>query len=402
MATFKYTAYDSKGKKVEALIDADSMGAAQLSLKQQQGLMVSTIKPVSGGGGLGGFFAAKKTNYRDLEYLTSEIKLLLQSGVKFDKAVDLMAKAKTGSPMGEVLSKISAKLKAGSSIADAFSSFGKLFNKLYINLLTTGEESGALEPVFAGLSRDLKYRNDLRQTITQAVTYPFFVLLVCVASVVFIFNFIVPKLAVLFDGAEDLPLNTQIILALSDWMIAYQHFVALGLVAIVGAVYHYRNNAQLIEWFHVRSRNLSGVGTAVDMTERIRFCSSMSLLLDAGIAMDKAVKLSAGNAGNSEIRRELTRASDEIRKGTQLSKALSETSLFPDIFISLIEIGEESGQVAKIFQELADRSRNEFGQWVNRLTAILEPALILTMGAIVGGVVISMMMSVMSVNDAAL
>ena len=128
----------------------------------------------------------------------------------------------------------------------------------------------------------------------------------------------------------------------------------------------------------------------------------MSLLLEAGIAMDKAVRLSAGNAGNSEIRRELVRASDEIRKGKQLSKALSETSLFSELFISLIEIGEESGQVGTIFQELADRSRNEFGQWVNRLTAILEPALILTMGAIVGGVVISMMMSVMSVNDAAL
>ena len=401
MATFKYIAYDSKGKKLEDTIVADSMGEAQLALKQQQGLLVSTIKPVTSGG-IGGLFAAKKTNYRDLEYLTSEIKLLLQSGVKFDKAVDLMAKAKAGTAMGDVLAKISAKLKSGSTIADAFSAFGDLFNKLYINLLTTGEQSGALEPVFSGLARDLKYRNDLRQTITQAVTYPFFVLLVCIASVLFIFNFIVPKLAVLFDGADELPLNTQIILAISDWMIAYQHFLGIGLLALAGTFYHYRKNPQLIEWLHMRSRTWYGVGKAVNMTERIRFCSSMSLLLDSGIAMDQAVKLSAGNAGNSEIRRELMRASDEIRQGTQLSKALSETSLFPAIFISLIEIGEESGQVGKIFQELADRSRNEFGQWVSRLTAILEPALILTMGAIVGGVVISMMMSVMSVNDAAL
>lgn len=302
MAIFKYTAYDSTGKKVESTIEADSLAVAQLTLKENQGLLVSTIKPMSAGAnGIGGLFAAKKANYRDLEYLTAEIKLLLQSGVKFDRAVDLMAKAKAGTAIGEVLSKISGKLKSGSTIADAFSSFGELFNKLYINLLTTGEESGALEAVFAGLARDLKYRNDLRQTITQAVTYPFFVLIVCLASVVFIFNFIVPKLAVLFDDAVELPLNTQIILAISDWMISYQHILAIGLVVIGAGIYHYRNNEQLIEWFHMRSRTLSGVGTAVDMTERIRFCSSMSLLLDAGIAMDKAVKLSAGNAGNLSL-----------------------------------------------------------------------------------------------------
>ena len=140
----------------------------------------------------------------------------------------------------------------------------------------------------------------------------------------------------------------------------------------------------------------------IEMSERIRFCSSMSLLLSAGIAMDMAVKLSAGNSGSSEIRRELEGVSDEIRSGTHLSKALANTSLFSELFLSLIEIGEESGEVTRIFGELADRSRNEFTQWVSRVTTLLEPLLIITMGLIVGGVVVTMMLSVMSINEVAI
>lgn len=401
MASFKYTAYDSNGKKTEAMLDADDLSSAQRELVGARGLMVSSITEIKGqDASFSGLFHRKKANGRDLEYLTSEIMLLLQSGVKFDRAVDLLARTKVATPIGDVLSQISAKLKSGSGISDAFAGFSQLFNKLYINLLKTGEESGTLIPVFEGLSRDLKYRNDLRQTIVQATTYPSIVLLVCLASIMFIFNFIVPKLAVLFDGAEDLPLNTRMILGLSHWMLAYQHIVGMVLLAACVAIYHYRKDPRLITWFHQRSRLIPGVKIIVEMSERIRFCSSMTLLLDAGIAMDQAVKLSAGNASNSEIRRELDGASDEIRKGTQLSKALSETSLFSTLFVSLIEIGEESGEVSRIFKELSDRSRNEFSQWVSRMTALLEPLLIVTMGGVIGFVVISMMMSVMSVNNA--
>jgi type II secretory pathway component PulF len=403
MATFKYVAYDNSGKKIEASIDADDKLQAQKELKEGKKLLVSSITEVKAGGAGGiSLFGKKQAGGRDLEYLTSEITLLLQSGVKFDKAVDLLAKAKASSPIGDVLSQISGKLKSGITISEAFGSFKDLFNKLYVNLLKTGEESGALAPVFEGLTRDLRYRNDLRQTIVQATTYPLIILAVCVLSIVFIFNFIVPKMSTLFADAEDLPFHTRAILAISDWLINYQHFLLIGLVAAGVGIYHNRKNPRMLQWFHQRSRLVPGLRTVVEMSERIRFCSSMSLLLKAGIAMDQAVKLSAGNSVNSEIRRELEGVSDEIRKGIHLSKALGETSLFSDLFISLIEIGEESGEVTRIFTELADRSRNEFTSWVSRVTALLEPVLIITMGLIVGGVVVTMMLSVMQINETVL
>ena len=399
MATFKYVAYDANGKKVESTVEADNQGIAQQILVQERKLMVSAINEVKAGGGGISLFSRRKAGGRDLEFLTSELSLLLESGVKFDKAVDLLAKAKRSTPIGEVLGQISGKLKSGSTIADAFGHFGKLFNNLYVNLLKIGEESGALAPVFQGLTRDLRYRNDLRQTIIQATTYPLIILAVCVLSVVLIFNYIVPNMASLFDGVEDLPIQTRAILAMSDWMIAYQFYVLAIFVAITAAIIHNRNNPKMQQWFHQRSRLVPGVRHVVDMSERIRFCSSMSLLLNAGIAMDQAVRLSAGNSANSEIRRELEGVGDQIRKGTHLSKALSDTTLFPELFVSLIEIGEESGEVTRIFTDLSERSRNEFTNWVNRVTSLLEPLLIITMGLFVGGIVVTMMLSVMSINQ---
>lgn len=402
MALFKYVAYDKSGKKVESSIEADSMVLAQKELKELKKLMVSSIAPVQvGGGSISLLSGSKKIAGRDLEYLTSELNLLLESGVKFDKAVDLLAKAKNDTGVGDVLTQISAKLKSGSTIAAAFGSFTTLFDKLYVNLLKIGEETGALGPVFKGLSRDLKFRNDLRQTIIQATTYPLIIFAVCMLSIIFIFNYIVPKMAVLFADAVDLPFHTQVILGISDWLVAYQHYVGFALLGGAALLVQNRQNPQLLSWFHQRSRRVIGVKTIVEMTERIRFCSSMSLLLNAGIAMDLAVKLSAGNSANSEIRRELEGVSEDIRKGIHLSQALSTTTMFSDLFLSLIEIGEESGEVTRIFGELADRSRNEFTQWVSRVTALLEPLLIITMGLIVGGVVVTMMLSVMSINDVA-
>ena len=403
MPWFKYTAYEKSGKKVESSIEADNMPTAQKELKESKQLLVSSITPLQGAGAQskGLFGGSRNVAIRDLEYLTSELNLLLESAVMFDQAVELLAKAKRNTGIGEVLSQISLKLKSGSTISAAFGSFSTLFDSLYVNLLKIGEESGTLGPVFKGLSRDLKFRNDLRQTIIQATTYPVIIFAVCMLSVVFIFNYIVPKMAVLFADAEQLPIHTQIILGISDWLMAYQVYVGVVLLAGAALIYQNRQNPQLIAWFHQRSRIVPGVRTVVLMSERIRFCSSMSLLLKAGIAMDTAVSLSAGNSANTEIRRELEGVSESIRKGIHLSEALAATTLFSDLFLSLIEIGEESGEVTQIFSELADRSRNEFTQWVSRVTALLEPLLIITMGLIVGGVVVTMMLSVMSINDVA-
>lgn len=401
MPLFKYAAFNQTGQKFNGTIEAEDVSTALEELKSKRGLLVKSIKLAEQSDSVLSAFTGNRVSARDVEFLTSEIALLLGSGVRFDKAVQLLAKAKHGTGIGAVLQDISESLKTGQTIADAFAKHDKYFDELYINLLQIGEESGALEPVFNGLAEELKFKNDLKQNVIQAVTYPAVIFLVCIASILFIFNFIVPQMSTVFESAQDLPIYTQIILGMSEWMQNYQHLLGLALIGTGVVLYKVKDSPGFKYQFHQRAINFPFIGNVIKRNEQIRFCSSMALLLDAGIAMDVAVKLSAGNAVNHEFRRQLSNVSEQIRGGSSLNESLRQVSFFPELFSSLIEIGEESGEVKRIFTDLAQRARNDFTHWIAKFTSLLEPALILTMGLIVGGVVVVMMLSVMNVTSLA-
>ena len=150
----------------------------------------------------------------------------------------------------------------------------------------------------------------------------------------------------------------------------------------------------MLEWRVLRQ--------ATAMVERIRFSSGLAMMLGAGLPVDKALTLAAENIRHGMLRREVSVAVERVKRGEQISTAMRQTRIFPDYFASIIEIGEESGELAKVFSEIAERSRNEFSSWALRLTSLLEPALILVMGLIVGGVVVVMMLSITSVADVGL
>lgn len=401
MPLFKYSAFNQTGQKFDGTIDSADVSSALQELKEKRGLLVKSIKLAQASNSVFSVFAGSRVSARDVEFLTSEIALLLGSGVRFDKAVQLLAKAKHGTGIGAVLQDISEALKTGKTIAEAFAKHSKYFDELYVNLLQIGEESGALEPVFIGLAEELKFKNDLKQNVIQAITYPGVIFAVCIASILFIFNFIVPQMSSVFESAQDLPFYTQMILAISEWMQNYQHLLGLALLGAGGLLFKLKDSPNFQYQFHQRAVNFPFIGNVIKRNEQIRFCSSMALLLEAGIAMDVAVKLSAGNAANHEFRRQLNNVSEQIRGGSSLNESLRQVSFFPELFSSLIEIGEESGEVKRIFRDLAQRARNDFTHWIAKFTSLLEPALILTMGLIVGGVVVVMMLSVMNVTNLA-
>jgi general secretion pathway protein F len=135
------------------------------------------------------------------------------------------------------------------------------------------------------------------------------------------------------------------------------------------------------------------------MIERIRFCGGLGLMLDAGLPVDRALTLATGNIRHGVLRREMAMAVEKVKRGEQLSAVLRQTRIFPDYYASLLEVGEEGGELAKVFTEIARRSRDAFSAWALRLTTLLEPMLILIMGLIVGGVVVIMMLSITSVAD---
>jgi type II secretory pathway component PulF len=397
MAIFSYRAYDNSGAKFEGETDAIDKQGVIAELKSQ-GLLASEIKPVAEKGQSVVSFSRGVT-LADLEFLTAELSLLLASGVRIDRGIDIIRRNKAKPVLASLLGGISKDIKGGSSLAESLRKHPKVFSALYCNLVELGESSGNLVQVFHDLALDLKFQRDLQSKIISSLTYPLVILFVCILSIFFVFNFIIPRMSSMFDGVDNLPWYTSALLSVSEWLNNYQGLLLVGLLIGGTCMYLLFKRPDVKRWFSGVSLSIPVVRNAVITVERIRFNSGIALMLSAGLAIDKSLSLCIGNVSNHQLKRELEIARDKVKRGNSLSQALRQTSIYPAFFISLLEVGEESGNLESVFSEIAKRSKQEFESWTGRVTTLLEPLMILFMGGLVGGIVIIMLLSMVSINE---
>ena len=398
MANFLYEAYDSQGAKVNGKVQAPDQERAR-GLLQEQRLMVISVAEDSVKSEALISLSRRKVNAQELEYLTSELALLLTSGVTIDRGLAVIKRNTSSAPQAELVTGLHDAVRRGESLSAAMSREDEIFSPLYINLVKLGESSGTLPNIFRRLAEDIKFQSELKRKIIQALTYPTVIFAVCILCIVFIFNYIVPQMSGLFDGLPEIPTYTAILLGASEWMIAYQWFLLLGIlgaIAALGGVIKTSSGARQLDDIMLRMPGLSQIFI---MVERIHFNTAIAMMLASGILIDRCLEMAIGNVKNRTIRQSLAVAKERVKKGDTLAKALATSPLYSDFSISLIEVGEESGQLEPVFSELSGRARREFESWVERFTALLEPLLILFMGGIVGGVVVTMLLSIVSVND---
>jgi general secretion pathway protein F len=399
MPRFRYRGFDAAGGRVQGTVDAPQLELARTDL-QGRGVLLSDLAPAEQGdwrATLG--LVSDRVALTDLEFLTAELSLLLDSGVRIDRAVDILRRASTRTGPSRLLGAIAADLKQGRQFSEAAAAHPDVFDRLYVNLLALGEAGGRLPEVFRGLSEDLKFRRELRQRIVQAAVYPLVVLGVCVLALAFIFNFVVPNLTALFADARELPWYTEALIDTSAFVRQWQLPLLVATVAAAAVIWRSRKAPWVLELADRLLIGVPGLAGATATVERIRFAGGLGLMLEAGLPVDRALVLATGNVRHGVLRREVGIAVDKVRRGERLSLVLAQTRLFPDFYASLVEVGEESGQLARVFVEIARRSRDAFSAWAQRLTTLLEPLLILLMGLIVGAVVVVMMLSITSVND---
>lgn len=332
--------------------------------------------------------------------MTSELALLLESGVRIDRGLDILAKG-SESNLGRVMSQLASAVRKGDSLSSAMSNL-KGFDQVYVSLVKMAEESGNLALVFGQLAKELKFKCELKAKIIQSLTYPAVILFVCVACILFVFNFIVPRMSGLFEQATELPVYTEMLLGLSVWMQSYQIYLLIGVVGCAFFTLHLANTGQLKSWISRVFCQTPGLKGAILLVNRIQISSSMAMLLTSGVKLDQALKMVCDGIAWIELQNSLNAVRSKVSGGESLTLALSNTELYSDLSLSLIEVGEESGELARVFDEVAHRSRADFEAWTSKLTSILEPLMILVMGGIVGGVVVVMLLSITSLNDVAI
>lgn len=397
MKEFEYKAVDEQGGRHQGIVQSNNQEEA-VRLLHKDGLHPIELKQAQDTKGFGSLFA-KKVTIDQLEFFTSELALLLESGVRVDKGIDIIRQSSNHPALNRLLNQISASLKGGSSLTEAFSKHEALFGALYISLLRVGETSGNLPEVLNRLASDLKFQKNLRSQVSTALTYPGVIFFVCIMAVYFVLTFIVPKMAGIFSDIEQAPWYTQIIIKTSNMFITYQHIILLSLLGvIIGLIYAMKDSA-IKGWFYIQISKIPGLGSIIITSERIRFSQSMAMMLEAGLQLDTTLALTADTLKHPDFKRDAKQALKQLKSGKQLSAVLEKTRIFPDFFLSIIKVGEETGRLSRVFAEVATRSREDLEAAIKKFTTMLEPLMLLFMGGFVGGIVISMLMSMVSIND---
>ncbi|WP_025612011.1 type II secretion system F family protein [Vibrio parahaemolyticus] len=390
--TYRYKAYDKQGKLVQGTELGKSELDVTVKLKKQSliPLEVTTLAQTKKVGRVTGAV---------IEETTSQLSLLLKSGLKIDKALEVLAENAPNAKIQSILEEVGIGVKQGRELWRCMSEHPTAFPNLYVEMVKIGEASGRLTEVFAKLAENLKFQRELSKKITQAMVYPMFILLVCVVSLVAIFNFVVPSMSGLFESLQEIPVYTQLLLDVSGFVQSYQaHMLAALVVAVIAFIKASENPGfrKRVDGFLAAfplTRN------AVLLVERIRYSASMELMLTSGVDLAKSMSMSTASVKSDALQSQLSKAHDDVSQGRSLVESLSGIQLFDPISLSLIRVGEETGQTGLVFGEINSRSRNQFETWMLKLTAMLEPLMIVIMGGIVGSVVIIMLLSIVSVND---
>ena len=339
----------------------------------------------------------------DVLFFTQELSTLLNAGVPLDRALSITAELTDRAQFRFIVLDVLRVLKGGRTLADSLASHGEYFSDLYINMVRAGEASGALAVIFSRLAEFERSRDELRNFIVSAMIYPALLATVAAASVFILLSFVVPRFAVIFaDGHMKMPAPTRIMLEVSDLVKSYGWFVLGGLavVAILWRVYT-RTAAGRLWWDGARLK-VPLLGVALLKAETARFARAMATLLENSVPLVQSIAIGAATLNNRMIANSLVGVANGVKRGEGIAGPTRKAGVFPPLAAHLLTVGEETGKLDQMFARMADIYEEETRSSIKRFTSAFEPMVILAMGLIVGGLVLSMLIAITSINDVAI
>ncbi|WP_394228284.1 type II secretion system F family protein [Pseudoalteromonas spongiae] len=337
-----------------------------------------------------------------VELVITNLASLLTSGISLDKALTLVAKSSETASLGQLVNQVQNGIRGGKSFAESLGQFPEYFDELVINLVEIGENTGQLDKVLIDLSEQLKFQSRINSQIKQAAIYPIIIVFVCILSILFILYSVVPQLSGMLEQVKDLPGYTVALMVSSDFVRSTAG--TLTLIGIAAALFYFiftdstsiKDTRYQIKLTLQKAPLVNGM---VALSQQLRFASAMKSTLNSGLSITEALNLSANTLTDNDARLKFLEVKNKIQSGVSLTKAMDDTGLFSVMEIGFIEVGEETGDIAKAFSEMLERKSHEFNTKLASTLKMLEPLLILLMGVIVGGVVIIMMLSIMSAQN---
>ncbi|MES0335929.1 MAG: type II secretion system F family protein [Candidatus Magnetobacterium sp. LHC-1] len=396
MSSFRYLCVDSNGKEITGSVSAVDQKEAQHILKDR-GLSVVRLDGVSRNTGADRRLKRKKIDDMELYNMSKELTVLLRAGLRIDNCLEIVGGSTTNLTLREHLRGVLGDVKAGKSVAEAFERVG-IFTALMINVIRVGQGIGDLKLAFEHISSHLQFQIQFRAEIKNALTYPIFLILASLVTLGVIFKFIIPRFFSIFGENQEklLPLTAKILYGASKLFNAY------GLVAIIVVVvifFKFVNTKRFLQAGYSYALSIPLVRTMITDLELSRFSYAMHTMLSSGIEFIKALRYSIDLIENVKIRNSIEPTVKLIKEGREIGEVFSQVDMLPDIVINMVRVGEKSGNMKEIFLELFNVFDDRFKRGIKRVVVLIEPIIITVMGVIVGFIVISLILTVMSVGN---
>ncbi|CAB1274393.1 type II secretion system F family protein [Candidatus Nitrosacidococcus tergens] len=409
MPVFHYKATTLSGEIIEGEHRADGEEGVIEWLHGQSYIPIRIEESGSGrvrrskqASGINLFNSKKRVNQNEIGVITRELATLLRAGLPLDRAFSILIEITDEGPVKELLTNVQDKVRGGASLAEAMEAQEGDFPSLYTSMVRAGEAGGAVDIILGRLADFMERAKALKNLITSALIYPMILVGVAGLSVIILLAFVVPQFQQLFDSAgKALPLATQIVIAAGELLQNYWWALLLGFLGVILLIRHQLQIPERRYQWDGWLLRLPLVGDLVAKLEMARLSRTLSTLLLNGVPLLSALEIVKDTLGNLVLAEALGEVANSLRQGNRMADPLLETGLFPRMAVQMIKVGEETGQLEDMLGQVAETYDGEVETTVKRLLALLEPILILTLGVVIAGIIMSILVAILSVNDLA-
>jgi len=390
---FEWEGKDRGGKQIRGEIRAAGENQVKVSLRRQ-GVLVTKIKKRR-------MRSGKSIKPRDIAIFTRQLATMMKAGVPLLQSFDIVGRGNPNGNVTRLLNDVRTDVETGTSLSAAFRKYPKYFNALYCNLVEAGETAGILESLLDRLAVYMEKTEAIKSKIKSALMYPISVLVVAFVVVAVIMIFVIPSFKSVFSSfGADLPAPTLMVIAISEFFVSYWWLI-FGSVG--GGIYFFmqawKRNVAMQKVMDRLLLKLPVFGALIEKSVIARWTRTLSTMFAAGVPLVEALDSVGGASGNSVYADATEKIQQEVSTGTSLTAAMTNANLFPTMVLQMCAIGEESGSVDHMLGKAADFYEAEVDEMVAGLSSLMEPIIIVFLGTLIGGIVVSMYLPIFKLGQ---
>ncbi len=405
MPIYEYKAFDQKGKSKKGIIEADSEASARNKLRAV-GMYPEELKEnfsqssKKGKKKLTTSFSFERIKSAEIHIFTRQLATLLGAGIPLVSSLSSLLEQTSNPALKKVLAQIKDNVNEGNTLTNSLARHPKLFSTIYINMVRAGEASGALDIVLEKLADFGEKQQMLQGRLKAALVYPVFMAVIGSAILFILITYIVPNITKVFaDMERTLPLPTRLLIALSNFLRGYWWLVFLGMVGLFFVFRSFVRSRKGRRRWDLLKLKAPIIGSVTQKVILARFASTMASLLGSSVPLVTSMQIVQSIVNNSLIAEVVEEAIERIRKGKSMASALGSSPWFPPIFVQMVGVGEQSGNLEPMLLKVSEAYEREVDMAIMGMTSLIEPIMIAAMGAAVGFVVLSILLPIFEMNQ---